>query len=192
MRRSKISSVLPPKVREALDQKLIAGAFSDYNGLSAWLAKQGFTVSRSSLQRYGSAFEQRLQAVALAAQQARAVVAASPDSEGAMSDALTRLVQEKIFGVLVEAEDVSENQLARLARAVADLGRATIAQRRWAQQVRERLEMQNVLPMCASVQWKLLAAYHRNRPPLFGKSCSESIRYQTNASSVPPLFYKLI
>ena len=140
--RSKILTVLPPKVRAQLDKRLVEGAFADYEGLSRWLAEQGFIISRASLQRYGSRFEQRVQAVTLATQQASALAQASPDHNGAMADALTRLVQEKLFSVLVEADDIGDNQLARIARAVADLGRTTVQQKRWSEDARERLERQ--------------------------------------------------
>jgi len=83
-----------------------------------------------------------MRTVSLATQQARSLAEASPDRDGSMTDALVRLVQEKIFGVLVEAEDVEEGQLARIARVVADLGRATISQKRWAEEMRGRLEKQ--------------------------------------------------
>ena len=59
-----------------------------------------------------------------------------------MTDALVRLVQEKIFAVLVEAEGIEEGQLARIARAIADLGRATISQKKWAEEMRDRLDEQ--------------------------------------------------
>jgi len=103
---------------------------------------QGFRISRGSLQRYGSAFERRIKTIGIATQQARALAEASPDREGSMTDALARLVQEKLFGVLVETEEIEDGQLTRIARAIADLGRATISQKRWAEEMRARLDEQ--------------------------------------------------
>ncbi len=142
MQRSKVVTALPVELREQLDQKLITGSFSDYRGLEAWLGEQGFRISRGSLQRYGSAFERRMKTISIATKQAHALAEAAPDREGAMTDALVRLVQEKIFGVLVEAEGIEDGQLTRIARAIADLGRATISQKKWAEEMRERLEKQ--------------------------------------------------
>jgi Protein of unknown function (DUF3486) len=96
----------------------------------------------ASVQRYGHDFEERLAAVTLASKQAQAVTEAAPDNEGAMTDALARIVQEKIFATLVEAEQISEGDMAKIARAVADLGWATISQKKWADEVRSRLEEQ--------------------------------------------------
>lgn len=140
--RSKVVTALPKELRDQLDQKLVSGSFSDYRGLEAWLDTQGFKISRGSLQRYGSAFERRIKTIAIATQQARALAEASPDREGSMTDALARLVQEKMLSVLVEAEDIEDGQLTRMARAIADLGRATISQKRWSEEVRERLDKQ--------------------------------------------------
>ncbi|HVB80393.1 MAG TPA: DUF3486 family protein [Candidatus Binataceae bacterium] len=138
--RSKIVTMLPKRLREALDQKLIAGSFSHYRELESWLTEQGFAISRSAIQRYGSAFEQRVQAIALATDQARAITHSSPDDEAAMSEALQRLIQERIFSLLVRANGLSEKELPRLARAIADLGRTAVVQRRYIDQLRQRLE----------------------------------------------------
>jgi hypothetical protein len=134
--------MLPKELREQLDKTLIEKAFAGYQSLSDWLAERGFKISRSSLQRYGSQFDRRLEAVTIATQQARALAEAEPDREGAMTDALARLVQEKMFAVLVEAEEMDNTQLTRLARAIANLGRATVTQKKWAESMRERLDVQ--------------------------------------------------
>lgn len=140
--RSKVITALPAELRKHLDQKLVEGFFSDYKGLEGWLRTQGFRISASALHRYGSAFERRIKTIGIATQQARALAEAAPDREGSMTDALARLVQEKIFAVLVEAEDIEDGQLTRIARAIADPGRATISQKRWAEEMRQRLDAQ--------------------------------------------------
>ena len=63
---------------------------------------------------------------------AQAVSEAAPDKEGAMTDALSRLIQEKIFTTLVEEKSPSG---AKLAQAVADHG-PTISPKRWAASTR--------------------------------------------------------
>jgi hypothetical protein len=143
MRRSKIDR-LPREVREWLDRKIVERSFSDYDGLAALLAEHGYRISASGLQRHGQRFAEQLAALKLATEQARAVVAETADEAGAMSDALTRLMQQKIFDLLVdlEAEEIGEGKLANLAKGVAALARATVTQRQWAAKVRETLERQ--------------------------------------------------
>lgn len=138
--------MMPAELQEELNQRLVKGSFSDYRGLTGWLSENGYVISKSSLQEYGAAFQQRLAGVDLATRQARAIVEASPDDEGAMTDALTRLVQ-RIFTVLMEIEDrdgakLSDADLARFARAIGNLSRATVSLRRWTAEYRERLERQ--------------------------------------------------
>jgi hypothetical protein len=138
--KSKVLTVLPAPIREELNRKLIAGEFSDYRGLESWLSMEGYQISRGSLQRYGSQFEKRLAGVARATQQVKALAEVSPDRQGAMSDALIQLVQTRLFDVLVESENIEDAPLARFARAIADLGRATISQKKWAEDMRRRLD----------------------------------------------------
>ena len=52
---------LPDALREELDRKLMAEAFSGYEELSSWLASQGHAISKSSVHRYGANLERRLQ-----------------------------------------------------------------------------------------------------------------------------------
>jgi len=60
-----------------------------------------------------------------------------------MGDALLRLVQQKMFDVLVECENpIDQDNLPKIARAVADLGRTTISQKRWREEMRDRLTAQ--------------------------------------------------
>lgn len=141
-RRAKVE-MLPQPVRDELNRRLIENRFSGYKDMERWLGEQGYAIKRSSLQRYGHRFDRKLEAISLASQQARAVVAASPDREGAMGDALVRLVQQEIFSLLIECKGAIENQdLAKIARAVADLGRTTVRQREWREEIVRRLEAQ--------------------------------------------------
>ena len=131
---------LPQEVKAELDEWLIHKGFAGYQELSEWLAGKGFSISKSSLHRYGSQFEQRIDALKIATEQAKAITAASPDDEGAMNDALQRLVQEKLFSVLLDldVEQVESVKLPQLARAIADLGRASVNQKKWQAEVAQK------------------------------------------------------
>lgn len=138
--RSKVEQ-LPVDVREALEQKLIGNGFSNYAALADWLTEQGFEISKSSLHRWGSGFEERVDALRIATQQAKAIVKASPDDEGDMSEALMRLMQERIFSALVSLEvDPKKINLGSLAKALAPIARASIAQKKYASEVRDRAQ----------------------------------------------------
>ncbi len=133
---------LPQPVKEWLDKTLVNTSFSGYQALEEALRERGYTISKSAIHRYGQAFEKRLSALKMATEQARAIVDSAPDDEGKFSEALMRLAQEKLFGVLMEFDpDPSKPMnLGALARAAAELGRATVTQKKWAQEVKAKMD----------------------------------------------------
>lgn len=136
--RSKVDQ-LPPEVREALEQRLIKSGFAGYEDLATWLQEQGFEISKSSLHRWGSTFEERVDALRVATQQARAIVQATPDDEGDMTEALLRLMQERLFSALVDLQvDPKKVNLGSIAKALAPIARASIVQKKYAAEVRQR------------------------------------------------------
>lgn len=135
--RSKVAS-LPAEVKDWLDKALAENNFSDYEALSADLAERGFAISKSALHRYGQSFEDRLSALKMASEQAKAIVTAAPDDEGAVNEALMRLVQEQIFKLLMDSE--GKVDLPKVAKAVAELGRASVVQKKWQAEVRAKAE----------------------------------------------------
>lgn len=139
MKRSKIA-LAPKAVREQLEQILIERGFSGYAELEAWCKEQGIDTSKSALQRFGKSFEDRINAIKISTEQARAVVAASPDDDNAMNDSLIRLVQEEMFSVLIDMtpEQRAKINLGTFAKGVANLGRASVQQKKYANEVKKR------------------------------------------------------
>jgi len=131
---------LPEQLRKWLDQALLANGFSNYDQLAEALGKQGHTIGKSSLQRYGSVLEKRLAALKVATDQAKAIVEASPDDEGSMNEALIRLTQERLFGVLLELEvDPETVNITKLTKSIADLARSSVTTKRFASEVRAKV-----------------------------------------------------
>lgn len=122
--RSKVVG-LPKEVKEWLDNALIEGNFSDYELLADELQAKGFAISKSSLHRYGSAFEQKMAAIKLATEQAEAIAKSVPDDENALGDALLRVIQEKTFSLLMNMQAPSNITFASLAKIATDLGFAS-------------------------------------------------------------------
>lgn len=128
---------LPKELRDWLDQALIANGFSDYKQLAGALEVQGHKIGKSSLQRYGSVLEQRLHTLKVATDQANAIVKASPDDEGAMSEALIRLTQQQLFDVLLNLQvDPETINLPKLTKSIADLARSSVTTKRYAAEAR--------------------------------------------------------
>jgi hypothetical protein len=132
-------AALPAEVKTWLDQSLVESNFSGYESLSAELESRGYSIGKSALHRYGSEFEVKLASLKLASEQAKAVVQAAPDDEGAVNEALMRLVQEHLFKLLMT--DDGKMDLPKVAKAVAELGRASVVQAKWKTEVRTRAEV---------------------------------------------------
>ncbi|NJD38437.1 MAG: DUF3486 family protein [Geobacter sp.] len=120
---------LPEAVRAWLDEALASNGGQQFAALEKKLAAKGFKISDSALQRYHATdLQPRLQALKLATESARTVAAAMGDNDGTMLEALTGLCQERLFNLLIEVDpdNVDGAILAKLARAISDLARASI------------------------------------------------------------------
>jgi len=133
--RSKIQQ-LPEEIKQWLDRSLVEGNFSGYELLEKELSERGFVIGKSSINRYGQEFEQRLHALKLATEQAKAISESIPDDAGAMNDALIRLVQQKAFDTLLKMEEGAP--MKEIGLMVARLSNATVKQKQWATEVREK------------------------------------------------------
>ena len=141
-------ALLPDEVRRDFESRLIQGAFSGYETLSDWLETQGYEISKSVLHKHGQKLKRRLEAIKASTQAAQLLAESVPDEAGALSSAVLNLVQTEMFDLLVnlqEADDADDagarvKLLGNAAHAMADLARASLKQKEWAGQVRERTE----------------------------------------------------
>ena len=120
---------LPEPIRAWLDETLAANGGQQFAALEAQLKAKGFAISDSALQRYHAGdLAPRLQALKLATESARTVAAAMGENDGTMLEALTGLCQERLFTLLMEVDttNIDGSILAKLARAIGDLARASI------------------------------------------------------------------
>ena len=139
--------LLPDAVRAALDAQLIKNGYSDYYALSDWLEGQGFEIGKSALHSYGQGLKRKLAAIRASTEAARLIAQAAPDDEDRRSEAVMSIIQNDMFDVLVnlqEAEDAPPDEriklLSNAARAIADLSRASIAQKKHAASVQAKLD----------------------------------------------------
>lgn len=144
-RRSKIETAAPA-VKKRVDAELVKSGFSNYAALEAALRAEGHDFSKSALHRYGQTFEAKLGKLKLASEQAQAIAIETGDDKGAMNDVLIRLVQERMFNVLMMMDEPDEDGNARpdldpkFVRALAQLANASVRQNQWAAEVREKVD----------------------------------------------------
>jgi hypothetical protein len=136
---------LPAEIKAWLDAELVAGAFAGYAALEAEVNKRleqsgaDFRLGKSSIHRYGSSFEDRIKNLKLVSEQAKAIIGGAPDDEDAVSQALIRMTQEKLFNVVMDLQvDPGKLNLAGITRAIADLARASISNKKYASEVQMR------------------------------------------------------
>ena len=135
----------PPEIKAWLDIELVKRGFSDYVQLAADLMAKGVPASKSGLHRYGSVFEERIANLKRSTEMAKALVDASPDTDGAMQESLVRMASEKIFQLFQAVGDdgspteLDPDSLAKMTKAIADLTRASVTQKKWAQEVRGKM-----------------------------------------------------
>lgn len=130
---------LPPEVKAWLDKSLIEANFSGYEALAAALAEKGFTISKSSLHRYGKGYEAVITSMKQSTELAKGIADACADDAGAMNDAMIRIVQEKIFQVLMVIEtDPQKVKLPAISKMISDLSRASVTVKKYAAEVRTK------------------------------------------------------
>lgn len=144
---SKIA-LLPEEMRRELDHRLIGSGFGNLQGLSDWLSEHGHSISKSAIHRYSQEIQLELADIKASTQAALLIGEAVGDEVGALDSAVLRMIQAGIFNALVaqrraEQELDSETQikiLDKAARASANVTRASVLQKEWANQVREKTE----------------------------------------------------
>ena len=136
--RSKIT-LLPEDIRAEFERLLITSGFSDYAGLEAWFREKGYEISRSAIHRFGQDFEAKCEAIRIATEQAKAIVATVGDDEGNMNEALIRLIQQLSFDVLIKNQDADvASLLPKMGVMVAKLSKASVDQKKWLREVRQK------------------------------------------------------
>lgn len=148
MPRTNAIEQLPPEVKAWLDKALLKQGFGGYEALAEYLKGQGYALSRSSLHRYGQKLERRLSAIRASTEAARMLAANVDDTENHLSGSVISLVQTELFETLLNlqeaegAEDASERVklLSQAAKSIAEVSRASIANKKWQAEIRAKAE----------------------------------------------------
>jgi hypothetical protein len=133
--------LMPAELRAEFDRRIVEASFRGYRDLSLWLSERGYYISFTSLARYGKALDRKLEALKLATEQARIVVAATGGEDDTINEGLMRLVQGDLFRVLVELKEADPDKvdINSLARNVASICRSSVQMRRAAEEMQSAL-----------------------------------------------------
>lgn len=157
-KRSKITQ-LPKAMQEWFEETLIARNFQRYEAMVLEMRALGEKLGvppadlpgKSALQRAGSALESRLLAIKDATHAAVLINKQSPDDAGMLGGATMSLIQTGFFNVMVtlkELEGLGADAdpakrvalLAKAAKAVSELSRAGVSQKKWELVLRDKLQ----------------------------------------------------
>jgi hypothetical protein len=145
-RRPKVET-MPPEVRAWLERVLIDRTHPGYMALAEELRARGYEISHSAIHRYDQRLQRVMARIRASTEAARLIAQASPDESDEHSAAVLRMVQSALFEAMTsvaEAEGADPERQVKLlssaARAVAEASRASIGQKKWAEEVRARLD----------------------------------------------------
>ena len=146
-RPSSITS-LPDDVRSALNAELAQRNFTGYEDLETWLRSQGFEISKSAIHRYGQQIERRMAAIKASTEAAKLITESAGDDQDARSEAVIALVQTGMFDSIIAIQEADDEELApedrialmaKVAKNIATLTRASLAQKQYKATVLEKI-----------------------------------------------------
>ncbi len=141
---------LPDAIKAELTRRLVNNGFSDYEQLADWLSGQGYPIGKSSVHRYGQAMERRLSAIKASTEAAAMIAEAAPDDADLRSAAVISLVQTELFETILNlqeagAEGIDPKErvglLSAAAKNIATLTRASVSQKKWQTEVRDKIQI---------------------------------------------------
>lgn len=146
MARKSAIDQLAPEHKKSLDDKLFDNGFNGYLDLTEWLQNLGYEISKSSVHRYGKKLETKLAAAKVATDMAMHFAENAADDTAALSNATITLMQTEAFNGLVALKELEEDQtpeerlllLAKISKSMAELTRASITQKKWEGEVKEK------------------------------------------------------
>lgn len=161
----KIAS-LPPEIRSAVDNMLLAGVLR-YDEILEYIAGQGVDVSKSSLCRYAKRLAETYRDLQIAQESYEAMkreLEKYPEQDA--SEVLTRIVSHKLLTALVSKtdEEWSELRADKLLREISGVTRAVA--------YKKRVDTQNkdvVTAALDEVQASVFSALADEQPDLYQK-----------------------
>lgn len=117
---------LPPEILEQLNKMIVDGC--TYEEIGNWLKKFDVNVHRSTINRYGQGYLERLERIRIISEQTKAVF---EDNKGKpateLSDASVLIVTQMLMESLMENEQIEMKDLTKAAQALATLQRSNVS-----------------------------------------------------------------
>lgn len=139
---------LKPEDRQMLDRWLMDKGFCGYEEIATKLAELGYSVSKSSVHRYGQKLENRLAAVKASTQAALVFQDSIKDDGEGLNSAVLAMIQSEYFECFVALQELSAEitpekrleLLSKVSKGVAEISKASVNQKKFELEVREKVE----------------------------------------------------
>lgn len=139
---------LKPEDKDWLDNRFRDKGFCGYEEIAKILQEKGYNISKSSVHRYGQAFEQKLENVQASTEAAMMMQKLSPDDGGNLSGAVLAMLQSGFFDCLVALQAVNEEGdpvkrlelLSKVSSGISKIANSSVTQKKWMLDVREQVE----------------------------------------------------
>lgn len=143
--------LLSANIYAALYQGFLTNAFSKGEDISVWLAGRGCQITEAAVPDDHQDLRARVSSAHAYADAVTDIVRAAPDDCDYRSAAAISMVQSEILALLASLCDVPKSEgdgafltrarlLTQVSRAISDLSRASIAQKKFATEVRLKLD----------------------------------------------------
>jgi hypothetical protein len=126
---------LPRSIKSDLDEEIIHRHVGDYTGIAQCLSERGYKISRNAAHRYGRKLKAKHEEIKRSVEHAVALAEAVKDDGGDLGNALTALVETKLYNVLVGG--VESSDLPKFASAAAQITRAGVDAKKWPLEAKE-------------------------------------------------------
>jgi hypothetical protein len=110
---------LPPEIHSEVDRLLDAG--ESLEGISDWLKKQGYEISKSSVHRYSLDFRRRLDQIAAAVEPAKRIIEAIESGGFDLEDAERKMAQQLLVECLMRPAPDAVADLPDLINALVQI-----------------------------------------------------------------------
>ena len=133
----RIRDDLPPEVREKVNRLLIEPG-TTYEDIQAFLAAEGYDISRSAIGRYGQDFLSRLQELRIIEEKSRALVSEAGDGM-VLEETASKLFSQMIIELQL-SNKLDIKKVPRILSDFAKLQSSTVQRERLKRDLAERAE----------------------------------------------------
>ncbi|WP_111861037.1 DUF3486 family protein [Acinetobacter sp. CFCC 10889] len=139
---------LKPEDKQMLNRWLMDKGFCGYEEIANKLSELGYSISKSSIHRYGQKLENKLSAIQASTQAALMFKDSVKDDGEGLNSAVLAMIQSEYFECFVALQELGDEVtpekrlelLSKVSKGVAEISKASVNQKKFEIEVREKVE----------------------------------------------------